>query len=51
MLADRFGMTEPTAWTVRLREGVRYSDGRLSRAGNSLRSLRRMHGRAADASR
>ncbi|UVN59537.1 hypothetical protein NR995_33965 (plasmid) [Streptomyces albus] len=21
-------MTEPTAWTVRLREGVRYSDGR-----------------------
>ncbi|WP_320782648.1 ABC transporter substrate-binding protein [Streptomyces sp. CRN 30] len=28
MLADRFEMTEPTAWTVRLREGVRYSDGR-----------------------
>lgn len=27
VLADRFEMTEPTAWTVRLREGVRYSDG------------------------
>lgn len=27
VLADRFEMTGPTAWTVRLREGVRYSDG------------------------
>lgn len=27
VLADRFEMTEPTAWTVRLREGIRYSDG------------------------
>ncbi|MFE3830195.1 ABC transporter substrate-binding protein [Streptomyces sp. NPDC059092] len=27
VLADRFEMAEPTAWTVRLREGVRYSDG------------------------
>ena len=27
VLADRFEMTSPTAWTVRLREGVRYSDG------------------------
>ncbi|TLS45289.1 ABC transporter substrate-binding protein [Streptomyces montanus] len=27
VLADRFEMTEPTAWTVRLREGVCYSDG------------------------
>ncbi|MEV7681209.1 ABC transporter substrate-binding protein [Streptomyces sp. NPDC088341] len=26
-LADRFEMAGPTAWTVRLREGVRYSDG------------------------
>ncbi|WP_051872333.1 ABC transporter substrate-binding protein [Streptomyces sclerotialus] len=27
VLADRFEMTGPTAWTVRLREGIRYSDG------------------------
>ncbi|MFF7651380.1 ABC transporter substrate-binding protein [Streptomyces sp. NPDC007983] len=27
VLADRFEMTEPTRWTVRLRDGVRYSDG------------------------
>ncbi|MGX5207879.1 ABC transporter substrate-binding protein [Streptomyces violaceus] len=27
VLADRFAMTAPTAWSVRLREGVRYSDG------------------------
>lgn len=27
VLADRFEMAEPTAWTVRLREGLRYSDG------------------------
>ena len=27
VLAERFEMTAPTAWTVRLREGVRYSDG------------------------
>ncbi|MFD5028992.1 ABC transporter substrate-binding protein [Streptomyces sp. NPDC058405] len=27
ILADRFEMARPTAWTVRLREGVRYSDG------------------------
>ncbi|NGN67778.1 ABC transporter substrate-binding protein [Streptomyces sp. A7024] len=27
VLADRFEMTEPTAWTVRLRKGVRYADG------------------------
>ncbi|GAA2649166.1 ABC transporter substrate-binding protein [Streptomyces vastus] len=27
VLADRFEMTEPTAWTVRLPEGVCYSDG------------------------
>ncbi|MEV0779930.1 ABC transporter substrate-binding protein [Streptomyces sp. NPDC050428] len=27
VLADRFEMTEPTAWTVRLREGACYSDG------------------------
>ncbi|WP_128374427.1 ABC transporter substrate-binding protein [Streptomyces cavernae] len=27
ILADRFEMTGPTAWTVRLRDGVRYSDG------------------------
>ncbi|MFE2030538.1 ABC transporter substrate-binding protein [Streptomyces hygroscopicus] len=27
VLADRFEMTEPTAWTVRLRRGARYSDG------------------------
>ncbi|GAA2339673.1 ABC transporter substrate-binding protein [Streptomyces cuspidosporus] len=27
VLADRFEMTEPTRWTVRLRNGVRYSDG------------------------
>lgn len=26
VLADRFEMTGPTEWTVRLREGVRYSD-------------------------
>ncbi|GHD05707.1 hypothetical protein GCM10010313_22860 [Streptomyces violarus] len=26
VLADRFAMTGPTAWSVRLREGVRYSD-------------------------
>lgn len=26
VLADRFDMTSPTQWTVRLREGVRYSD-------------------------
>ncbi|NNN29362.1 ABC transporter substrate-binding protein [Streptomyces sp. S3(2020)] len=28
VLADRFEMTAPTTWSVRLREGVRYSDGR-----------------------
>ncbi|GAA2658873.1 MULTISPECIES: ABC transporter substrate-binding protein [Actinosynnema] len=27
VLADRFELTTPTQWTVRLREGVRYSDG------------------------
>ncbi|GAA0527537.1 ABC transporter substrate-binding protein [Saccharopolyspora thermophila] len=27
VLADRFEQTAPTAWTVRLRDGVRYSDG------------------------
>ncbi|MFD4946058.1 ABC transporter substrate-binding protein [Streptomyces sp. NPDC058409] len=27
VLADRFEMTGPTVWSVRLREGVRYSDG------------------------
>ncbi|MEV6419437.1 ABC transporter substrate-binding protein [Streptomyces sp. NPDC051662] len=27
ILADRFEMTGPTAWTVRLRDGVCYSDG------------------------
>lgn len=27
VLAESFEMTEPTRWTVRLREGVRYSDG------------------------
>ncbi|MGO1769248.1 MAG: ABC transporter substrate-binding protein [Microbacterium sp.] len=27
VLADRFEMTQPTRWTVRLREGIRYSDG------------------------
>ncbi|MFJ8001119.1 ABC transporter substrate-binding protein [Streptomyces sp. NPDC096310] len=27
VLADRFEMAEPTAWAVRLREGVCYSDG------------------------
>ncbi|MFF2847277.1 ABC transporter substrate-binding protein [Streptomyces sp. NPDC058001] len=27
VLADRFDMAEPTAWSVRLREGVCYSDG------------------------
>ncbi|RMB82496.1 ABC transporter substrate-binding protein [Streptomyces shenzhenensis] len=27
VLADRFEMTEPTAWSVRLRDGVCYSDG------------------------
>ncbi|SED04305.1 ABC transporter substrate-binding protein [Streptomyces melanosporofaciens] len=27
VLADRFEMTGPTAWTVRLRQGARYSDG------------------------
>ncbi|QUH03630.1 ABC transporter substrate-binding protein [Saccharopolyspora erythraea] len=27
VLAERFELTEPTAWTVRLRAGVRYSDG------------------------
>ncbi|PRX99694.1 ABC transporter substrate-binding protein [Allonocardiopsis opalescens] len=27
VLADRFELTAPTEWTVRLREGVRYSDG------------------------
>ncbi|MDT7843332.1 ABC transporter substrate-binding protein [Streptomyces justiciae] len=28
VLADRFEMTAPTTWSVRLREGIRYSDGR-----------------------
>ncbi|MGS2585975.1 ABC transporter substrate-binding protein [Streptomyces hebeiensis] len=27
VLADRFEMAAPTAWSVRLRDGVRYSDG------------------------
>lgn len=27
VLADRFEMTSPTVWSVRLREGIRYSDG------------------------
>ncbi|MEK0154743.1 ABC transporter substrate-binding protein [Arthrobacter oryzae] len=27
VLADRFEMTGPTEWTVRLRDGIRYSDG------------------------
>ncbi|QFU88606.1 ABC transporter substrate-binding protein [Amycolatopsis sp. YIM 10] len=27
VLADRFELTAPTQWTVRLREGIRYSDG------------------------
>jgi peptide/nickel transport system substrate-binding protein len=27
VLADRFELTAPTQWTVRLRDGVRYSDG------------------------
>ena len=27
VLADRFESTGPTEWTVRLREGIRYSDG------------------------
>ncbi|MEU6039848.1 ABC transporter substrate-binding protein [Actinomadura sp. NPDC047616] len=27
VLADRFELTGPTEWTVRLRQGVRYSDG------------------------
>lgn len=27
VLADRFELTAPTRWTVRLRDGVRYSDG------------------------
>ncbi|WP_072806519.1 ABC transporter substrate-binding protein [Rhodococcoides yunnanense] len=27
VLADRFDATSPTEWTVRLREGVKYSDG------------------------
>lgn len=27
VLAERFELTEPTAWTVRLRDDVRYSDG------------------------
>lgn len=27
VLADRFAMTGPTRWSVRLRDGVRYSDG------------------------
>lgn len=27
VLAERFELTAPTQWTVRLREGVRYSDG------------------------
>ncbi|MEU1180129.1 ABC transporter substrate-binding protein [Streptomyces sp. NPDC005820] len=27
VLADRFTMSEPTTWSVRLRDGVRYSDG------------------------
>ncbi|MBZ3905966.1 ABC transporter substrate-binding protein [Streptomyces griseiscabiei] len=28
VLADRFEMTAPTTWSVRLRDGIRYSDGR-----------------------
>ncbi|MFK0006138.1 ABC transporter substrate-binding protein [Paenarthrobacter sp. NPDC090520] len=27
VLAERFEMTSPTQWTVRLREGIKYSDG------------------------
>src|ERR687889_1442264 len=27
VLADRFVLTDPTTWTVRLRQGIRYSDG------------------------
>ncbi|MFC4469773.1 ABC transporter substrate-binding protein [Streptomyces xiangluensis] len=44
VLADRFERTEPTAWTVRLREGVCYSDGSPVTVEDVATALR-MYGR------
>jgi peptide/nickel transport system substrate-binding protein len=40
VLADRFELTEPTAWTVRLREGIRYSDGSPVRIADVATALK-----------
>jgi peptide/nickel transport system substrate-binding protein len=36
VLADRFEMTAPTTWSVRLRDGIRYSDGRPKAPGGAI---------------
>ncbi|QZZ24946.1 ABC transporter substrate-binding protein [Streptomyces sp. ST1015] len=46
VLADRFEMTAPTTWSVRLREGVRYSDGRPVTARDVATAVR-MYGEVA----
>src|SRR5215207_3495688 len=47
VLADRFEMTSPTQWTVRLREGVRYSDGtplRIEDIATALKMYQQVQG-------
>jgi peptide/nickel transport system substrate-binding protein len=47
VLADRFAFTDPTTWTVRLRAGVRYSDGRpvqIRDVATALEMYRRVEG-------
>jgi len=39
VLADRFTLTEPNAWTVRLRDGIRYSDGSPVRVADVATAL------------
>ncbi|MGD6742128.1 ABC transporter substrate-binding protein [Streptomyces sp. BH106] len=40
VLADRFEMTSPTTWTVRLRDGIHYSDKRPVRVEDVATALR-----------
>jgi len=40
VLADRFVLTDPTTWTVRLREGIRYSDGSPVQVADVATALR-----------
>ncbi|MFD0654780.1 twin-arginine translocation signal domain-containing protein [Streptomyces malaysiensis subsp. malaysiensis] len=47
VLADRFELTAPTQWTVRLREGIRYSDGspvRIKDVSTALTMYRQVSG-------